>query len=53
MSTYIVHAIGVEHEITAHTYTLGSEGLKFIGSDGVTVAIFITFDWLKLVPASA
>ncbi len=53
MSTFIVHAIGGEHEITAHTYTLGSEGLKFIGSDGVTVAIFITFDWLKLVPASA
>jgi len=53
MSTYIVHAIGVEHEITAHTYTLGSEGLKFIGSDGVTVAIFITFDWLKLVQSAS
>jgi len=50
---HIVHAIGVEHEITAHTYTLGSDGLKFIGSDGVTVAIFTSFDWMKLIPASA
>jgi len=53
MSTYIVHAIGVEHEIAAHTYTLGSDGLKFIGSDGVTVAIFISFDWMKLVSAAS
>lgn len=49
MSTYQVHAVNQLHEVTATTYTLGSDGLKFIGSDGVTVAIFTTFDWMKLV----
>ncbi|WP_312388571.1 hypothetical protein [Stutzerimonas nitrititolerans] len=53
MSTYEVHAVGMVHDVTAHTYTIGSEGLKFIGSDGVTVAIFTTFDWMKLVPVTA
>lgn len=53
MSTFIVHAIGVEHQITAHTYTLGSDGLRFIGSDGVTVAIFTSFDWMKLVQSAS
>lgn len=53
MSTFIVHAIGIEHEITAHTYTLGSDGLKFIGSDGVTVAIFTSFDLMKLVQSAS
>ncbi|MFP5339893.1 MAG: hypothetical protein ACLGIW_15620 [Gammaproteobacteria bacterium] len=53
MSTFIVHAIGIEHEITAHTYTLGSDGLKFIGSDGVTVAIFTSFDWMKLAQSAS
>ena len=52
MSTYEVHAVGMIHQVTAHTYTIGSDGLKFIGSDGVTVAIFTTFDWMKLVPAT-
>jgi hypothetical protein len=53
MSTYEVHAVGMIHQVTAHTYTIGSDGLKFIGADGVTVAIFTVFDWMKLVPVTA
>jgi hypothetical protein len=53
LTKYIVHATGIEHEITAHTYVNGSDGLRFVGSDGVTVAIFTTFDWMKLVPVTA
>ena len=53
MSAYQVHAVGMIHDVTAHTYTIGSDGLKFIGSDGVTVAIFTTFDWMKLISVTA
>jgi hypothetical protein len=37
------------HDIEAHTYVQDSSGLRFIGADGVTVAIFTSFDWMKVV----
>ncbi len=49
MTKYEVHASGTPHEIEAHTYVQDSNGLRFIGSDGVVVAIFTSFDWMKVV----
>lgn len=49
MTKYEVHASGMPHEIVAHTYVQDSNGLRFIGSDGVVVAIFTSFDWMKVV----
>ncbi|WP_434456515.1 hypothetical protein JQR85_13580 [Stutzerimonas urumqiensis] len=49
MTMYRVQAQGAPHDIEAHTYVQDSDGLRFIGSDGVTVAIFTSFDWMKVV----
>lgn len=51
MSKYNVHATNKEHDVEAHTYVIDSNGLRFIGADGVTVAVFTKFDWMKLIPA--
>jgi hypothetical protein len=49
VTTYQVHAVGIPHDIEAHTYVQDSNGLRFIGADGVVVAIFTSFDWMKVV----
>lgn len=49
MTKYQLLAAGEPHEIEAHTYVQDSNGLRFIGSDGVVVAIFTSFDWMKVV----
>ncbi|MFP5338081.1 MAG: hypothetical protein ACLGIW_06255 [Gammaproteobacteria bacterium] len=49
MTMYQVQAQGVPHDIEAHTYVQDSSGLRFIGDDGVTVAIFTAFEWMKVV----
>jgi hypothetical protein len=49
MTMYQVHAAGIPHDIEAHTYVQDSNGLRFIGADGVIVAIFTSFDWMKVV----
>ena len=49
MTKYQLLAAGEPHEIEAHTYVQDSSGLRFIGSDGVVVAIFTSFDWMKVV----
>lgn len=52
MTTYRVQSAGIGgqlHELDAHTYVQDSSGLRFIGDDGVTVAIFTSFEWMKVV----
>lgn len=54
MTMYHVQSAGLGgqlHEIVAHTYVQDSNGLRFIGDDGVVVAVFTQFDWMKLIPA--
>lgn len=52
MNKYQVSSGIQNHIIEAVTFTLGSD-LRFIGEGGSIVAIFTTFDWLKLVPAES
>jgi len=52
MTMYHVQSAGLGgqlHEIDAHTYVQDSNGLRFIGADGVVVAIFTSFEWMKVV----
>jgi hypothetical protein len=50
MITYEVFAGGTRHQIEAVTFSQGQD-LRFIGENGSIVAVFTTFDWLKVVPA--
>lgn len=50
MNKYQVLSVGTIHTIEAVTFTQGQE-LRFIGEGGTIVAIFTSFDWLKVVPA--
>lgn len=54
MTRYHVSSGGQPHEIEAVTFTQGASigvDLRFIGENGSVVAMFTTFDWLKVVPA--
>lgn len=50
MTKYKVFATNTLHEIEAVTFSQGDD-LRFIGENGAIVAVFTTFDWLKVVPA--
>lgn len=50
MTKYQVFAAGTVHLIDAVTFSQGVD-LRFIGENGSIVAVFTTFDWLKVVPA--
>lgn len=50
MNKYQVLSAGQGHLIEAVTFTQGND-LRFIGEGGAIVAIFTSFDWLKVVPA--
>lgn len=50
MNKYQVSSGGEGHIIEAVTFTQGND-LRFIGEGGAIVAIFTSFDWLKVVPA--
>jgi len=52
MTTYLVHSTGLQHEIEATTYVQDSNGLRFVGVDGVTVAQFFTVDWVRIKPVA-
>ena len=49
MTKYQVKSAGEVHEVLAVTFTQGDD-LRLIGEGGVVVAIFGSFDWLKVVP---
>lgn len=50
MTKYQIHSTGVVHELEAAAYVQDSNGLRFIGTDGVTLAIYSQFDWMRIVP---
>lgn len=50
MTKYKVFAADTLHDIDAVTFSQGAD-LRFIGENGSIVAVFTTFDWLKVVPA--
>lgn len=52
MNKYQVLSAGTIHAIEAVTFTQGPD-LRFIGEGGAIVAIFTSFDWLKVVPDEA
>ncbi|OPA84290.1 hypothetical protein BFW86_24410 [Pseudomonas fluorescens] len=49
MIKYQVKSAGEVHEVMAVTFTQGDD-LRLIGEGGVVVAIFGSFEWLKVVP---
>lgn len=49
MTRYQVRTDDMVHTVDAVTFTQGG-GLRFFGEQGVIVAIFTSFYWLKLVP---
>lgn len=49
MIKYQVFATNTLHAIEAVTFSQGSD-LRFIGEKGAIVAVFTSFDWLKVVP---
>lgn len=49
MTNYKVFAAGTVHDIEAVTFSQGQD-LRFIGEKGAIVAVFTSFDWLKVVP---
>lgn len=51
MTQYQIRAVGEVHSIEAATYVIDSQGLRFVSADGVTVAIFTAFDWMRIAPA--
>lgn len=53
MTKYQIHSTGVVHELEAATYVQDSNGLRFIGTDGVTLAIYSQFDWMRIAPVVA
>lgn len=53
MTKYQIHATGQVHELEATTYVIDANGLRFVGADGVVVAIYSAFDWMRVAPAVA
>lgn len=51
MTQYQVRAVCSVHSIDATTYVIDAQGLRFVSADGVTVAIFTAFDWMRIAPA--
>lgn len=49
MIKYHVKSAGEVHEVMASTFVQGDD-LRLIGEGGAVVAIFGSFDWLKVVP---
>ena len=49
MIKYNIKSAGEVHEVLAVTFTQGDD-LRLIGEGGVVVAIFGSFEWLKVVP---
>lgn len=49
MIKYHIKSAGEVHEVLAVTFTQGDD-LRLIGEGGVVVAIFGSFEWLKVVP---
>ena len=49
MTKYQVKSAGEVHEVLAVTFTQGDD-LRLIGDGGAVVAIFGSFEWLKVVP---
>ena len=49
MIKYHVKSAGEVHEVMAATFVQGDD-LRLIGDGGAVVAIFGSFDWLKVVP---
>lgn len=53
MTKYQIHSTGVVHELDAATYVIDSNGLRFIGTDGITLAIYSQFDWMRIAPVES
>ncbi|MBV4480525.1 hypothetical protein [Pseudomonas khavaziana] len=49
MIKYHVKSAGEVHEVMASTFVQGDD-LRLIGEGGAVVAIFGSFEWLKVVP---
>ncbi len=52
MIKYHIKSAGEIHEVMAATFVQGDD-LRLIGDGGSVVAIFGSFDWLKVVPVVA
>jgi len=50
MIKYQVKTETDQHELEAVTFIQGDD-LRFIGEQGAIVAIFTSFEWLKVMPA--
>lgn len=50
MIKYQVKSAGEVHEVLATTFTQ-SDQLRLIGDGGAVVAIFVSFEWIKVIPA--
>lgn len=52
MTKYLVCCSGISHSVEAVTFTQSPPyELRFIGEGGSVVAIFNSFEWLKVVPS--
>lgn len=52
MTMYLVCCSGISHQVEAVTFTQSPQyELRFIGEGGSVVAIFNSFEWLKVAPA--
>ena len=49
MIKYHIKSAGEVHEVMAATFVQGDD-LRLIGDGGAVVAIFGSFEWLKVVP---
>ncbi len=52
MIKYQVKSADEVHEVMAVTFTQGVD-LRLIGEGGSIVAIFASFEWLKVIPAES
>jgi hypothetical protein len=49
MTTYAIKTSDSQvHTVEAATYVIDSQGLRFVGDQGVTQAIFTSFDWMMV-----
>ncbi|WP_339451566.1 hypothetical protein [Pseudomonas sp. JAI120] len=52
MIKYHIKSAGEVHEVLAVTFTQGVD-LRLIGEGGSIVAIFASFEWIKVIPAES
>jgi len=52
MIKYQIKSTGEIHEVRAVTFVQGAD-LRLIGEGGSVVAIFASFEWLKVIPAES